>query len=81
MVDKKLAIISLEDLGNLTVKIFSNSSYIRKDVYFSGDLLTVQEIANEISNVVEIKCEYDKLSNESYRNLGFLGAAELGNMF
>jgi hypothetical protein len=37
MGDKKLAMISLEDLGNLAAKIFTDPTYIGKDVYFSGD--------------------------------------------
>jgi uncharacterized protein YbjT (DUF2867 family) len=81
MGDKKLAMVALEDLGNTAARIFTQPSYVGSDFYFSGDQLTVDEIVSDISGALGIKCMYNRLDNESFRALGFPGAAELGNMF
>ncbi len=81
MGDKKMSMVALEDIGNAAAKIFTQPSYIGQDVYVCGDQLTIAEVAEEFSKQLDIKCVYNKLDNDTFRGLGFPGAAEFGNMF
>jgi uncharacterized protein YbjT (DUF2867 family) len=80
LADAPLPMLSLEDLGKAAAHIFTKNDLIGKKVYYASDILTCQQIAEVFTNQLGTKVEYYKMDDESYRNLQFPGAAELGNM-
>ncbi|GKS59532.1 nucleotide-diphosphate-sugar epimerase [Nitrospira sp.] len=82
MGDKKLPGIGVDDIGKCAYGIFKNGrEYIGKTVGVAGDHLTGAEMAMALSNALGQTVHHQAMSFEAYRNLGFPGADDLGNMF
>jgi uncharacterized protein YbjT (DUF2867 family) len=82
MGDKKLAGIAVEDIGKCAYGVFKNpDKYIGKRVGVAGEHLTVTDMAKELSAALGEEVIYNKVTPEQYRNFGFPGAEDLGNMF
>lgn len=78
----KLSGMAAEDIGKTAYGIFKRGKeMIGKTVAIAGDHLTGQEMADAFSRVLGRKVQYNPMSAEAYRNLGFPGADDLGNMF
>lgn len=82
MADKKLAGIAAEDIGRCAYGIFKKGKdYIGKTVGVAGDQLSGYEMAELFSKTLGKEVVYKDISPESYRNLGFPGAEDMGNMY
>ena len=82
MGDKKLPGIAVDDIGKCAYGIFKNGrEYIGKTVGVAGDHLTGAAMATALSQALGQTVHYQSISFEAYRNLGFPGADDLGNMF
>ena len=80
--DKKLAGIAAEDIGKCALGIFKNGTkYIGKTVGIAGDHLTGNEMAEKLSKALGKNIIYNEVTPEVYRNFGFPGADDVGNMF
>ncbi len=74
--------IAAEDIGKCAFGIFKKGTgMIGKRVGIAGDNPTGDEMANTLSKVLGEEVVYHAISPETYRNLGFPGAEDLGNMF
>jgi uncharacterized protein YbjT (DUF2867 family) len=82
MGDKKLAGIASEDIGKCAYGIFKKGPGLAgKTVGIAGELLTCQAMADALSKALGQEVRYQEITPEVYRNLGFPGADDLGNMF
>ena len=82
MGDKKLPGISAEDIGRCAYGIFKKGNeYIGKTVGIAGEHLTGSQMASAFSKVLGKEVAYNSVPFEIYRNFGFPGAEDLGNMF
>ena len=82
MGDKKLPAIAVEDIGKSAYEIFKRGNeFIGKTVGISGGQLTGQQMADSFSKVLGQEVIYNAVPFDVYRNLGFDGAEDLGNMF
>lgn len=82
MGDKKLPGIGAEDIGKSAYGIFqAGQAYIGKTVGIAGEHLTGAEMAQALSEALGQEIAYNAVPFEIYRNLGFPGADDLGNMF
>jgi uncharacterized protein YbjT (DUF2867 family) len=82
MGDKKLPGIAAEDIGKCAYGIFKKGSeLIGKTIGIAGEHLTGSEMAADFSSVLGQPVNYNSISPEVYRGLGFPGADDLGNMF
>lgn len=82
MDDKKMAGIASEDIGKCAYGIFKRGEQlIGKTIGVAGEQLTGQEMADKFSKAIGQEVLYNNVSPETYRNLGFAGADDLGNMF
>jgi len=82
MGDKKLAGIAAEDIGKCAYGVFKKGDeLIGKNVGIAGEHLTCQQMADSLTKAVGEKVVYNEISPETYRNFGFPGADDLGNMF
>lgn len=82
MGNKKLPGIAAEDIGRCAYGIFlKGPEMIGKTVGISGDHLTGSEIALAFTRALGQEVQYNDISPETYRGLGFPGAQDLGNMF
>jgi len=82
MGDKKLAGIASEDIGKCAYGIFKKGpEMIGKTVGIAGEKLTCQQMADSLTRALGKEVKYQEISPETYRNLGFPGADDLGNMF
>lgn len=82
MGDKKIAGIASEDIGKCAYGILRRGKeYIGKTVGIAGDHLTGKEMADLLSRKLGKKVVYYDISPDDYRNLGFPGAEDLGNMY
>ncbi len=82
MGDKKMAGISADDIGKCAYGIFQKGKeMIGKTVGVAGDQLTCEEMARALSDALNEDVYYNELTPEQFRNLGFPGADDLGNMF
>ncbi|WP_026898383.1 NmrA/HSCARG family protein [Daejeonella oryzae] len=80
--NKKLCSMASEDIGKCAYGIFKNSNeYIGKTVGICGEQLTGAEMASEMSDVFGEEIIYNEVTPEAYRQFGFPGADDLGNMF
>jgi uncharacterized protein YbjT (DUF2867 family) len=78
----RLSGIAAEDIGKCALGIFKKGkALIGKTVGIAGEQLTGQQMANAMTRVFGLPIGYNELTPEQYRNLGFPGAADLGNMF
>jgi uncharacterized protein YbjT (DUF2867 family) len=82
MGDKKLPSIAADDIGRCAYAIFRNGKeYIGKTVGIAGEHLTGAQIAESLTKALGQKVRYNGVEPEAYRNFGFPGADDLGNMF
>lgn len=82
MDDKKLASIAAEDIGKCAYGIFKKgSSVIGKTIGIAGDKLSGYEMAEKFSKALGKNVIFNNVTPEAYRNFGFPGADDLGNMF
>jgi len=82
MDDKKLAGIAAEDIGKCAYGIFKiGNSVIGKTIGIAGDKLSGYEMAEKFSKTLGKNVIFNNVTPEAYRNFGFPGADDLGNMF
>jgi uncharacterized protein YbjT (DUF2867 family) len=78
----KMPGIAAEDIGKCAYGIFSNGAdFIGRRVGIAGEHLSGAEMAGKFSAALGVSCTFDPMSAAEYRNLGFPGADDLGNMF
>jgi uncharacterized protein YbjT (DUF2867 family) len=82
MGDKKLPGIAAEDIGKCAYGIFTKGQeLVGKTVGIAGDHLTGSEMAASLSGALGQPVLYQDVPADIYRNLGFPGSQDLGNMF
>lgn len=82
MGDKKMAGISTDDIGKCAHGIFKKGKQmIGKTIGVAGEQLTCKEMAQALSGALGEDVSYNEMDPEDFRNLGFPGADDLGNMF
>jgi len=82
MGNAKLPGIAAEDIGRCALGIFKKDrEYVGKTVAIAGELLSGTEMAQAMTEAIKQPVRYQDMSPEAYRNLGFPGADDLGNMF
>jgi len=82
MGDKKLPGIAAEDIGKCALGVFKKGQeYVGKWIGLAGEHLTGAEMAAALSKALGQEVRYDAVTPEVYRNFGFPGAEDLGNMF
>ncbi|ESU25296.1 putative oxidoreductase [Flavobacterium limnosediminis JC2902] len=80
--NKKMAGISSEDIGKCAYGIFKKGKeLIGKRIGISGDQITCSEMAEKLSKKIGQEVVYNEVTPDQYRNFGFPGAEDLGNMF
>ena len=80
--DKKMAGIASDDIGKCAYGIFKKGEeLIGKRLGIAGEHLSCAEMAEGLSKALGEEVSYNEITPEQYRNLGFPGADELGNMF
>jgi len=78
----KMPGIAIEDIGKCAYGIFKKrAEFIGKRVGVAGEHLSGFEMAEKCSTALGITCTFNAISPATYRNLGFPGADDLGNMF
>ena len=82
MGDKKLPGIAAEDIGKCAYGIFQKGrEFIGKTVGIAGEHLTGAQMAAALTKALGQEVHYNSVPPEVYRNFGFPGAQDLGNMF
>ena len=82
MGNKKLSGIAAEDIGKCAYGIFKRGKeLIGKTVGIAGDQLACNEMARILTKTLGKEVSYHEITPEQFRNLGFPGADDLGNMF
>jgi len=82
MGDKKLPGIAVEDIGKCAYGIFKGgAANIGKAFGIAGEHLTGAQMAAALAKALGQTVRYNAVSFEQYRNFGFPGADDLGNMF
>jgi uncharacterized protein YbjT (DUF2867 family) len=82
MGDKKLPGIAASDIGKCALGIFkAGDKYIGKTLGIAGEHLTGAKMAETFSKVLGKTVAYNPVTPEEYRNFGFPGADDMGNMF
>ena len=80
--DKKLPAIAAEDIGKAAYAIFKRGKeFIGRTVGIAGEHLTGAQLAAGLSRAIGQEVGYANVPPEVYRNFGFPGADDLGNMF
>lgn len=79
---RRLPAIAAEDIGRCAFGIFTRGAeYIDKTVAIAGEHLTGEEFAAALTKALGRPVSYHAISFDDYRQLGFPGAEDLGNMF
>ncbi len=73
--------IAAEDIGACAYAIFRTRAHVGETVGIAGEHLSGAEMAEKCSAALGIDCRFSPMSPQAYRNLGFPGADDLGNMF
>ena len=82
MANAKLAGIAAVDIGRCSFGIFQRGNeFQNKRVGVVGEWLTGHEMASRFAEALGQPVTYQPIPFEVYRNLGFPGADDLGNMF
>jgi uncharacterized protein YbjT (DUF2867 family) len=82
MGDKKLPGIAAEDIGKTALGIFKRGpEYVGKTVGIAGEHLSGKEMAEKLSRALDKEVRYNAIPADVYRNFGFPGADDMGNMF
>lgn len=78
----KMPGIAAGDIGKCAYGIFQDpDTYIGKRVGIAGEHLSGQEMADTLTDFFGEKVAYNEVTPEAFRNFGFPGAEDLGNMF
>ncbi len=78
----KMPGIAAEDIGKCTYGIFEKGSgLIGQRIGIAGEHLSGVEMAEKCSKGLGITCTFNPMTPGAYRDLGFPGADDLGNMF
>ncbi|MEJ2696453.1 MAG: NmrA/HSCARG family protein [Candidatus Sulfobium sp.] len=78
----RLAGIAADDIGKCAYGIFrKGKDLIGKTIGIAGEHLTCTQMAEAFSKALGQPVRYNEITQEEYRNLGFPGADDLGNMF
>ncbi len=82
MGDKRLPGIAAEDIGRCAYGIFRGGAHhVGKTIGVAGEHLTGAEMAAALSGALGRQVRYHAITPAAYRQLGFPGAEDLGNMF
>ena len=82
MGEAKLPGIATEDIGKSAYGIFKKgAALVGKTIAVAGEHLTGKEMAAALGSALGKTVRYRPLSFDAYRELGFPGADDLGNMF
>ena len=82
MGDKRLSGIAVEDIGKCCFGVFKRGQeFIGKSIGIAGEHLTGLEMAAAMTTALGKPVTYSSVPFEVFRNLGFRGAEDLGNMF
>jgi len=82
MGDKKLSGIASEDIGKCAYGIFKKGlTMVGKTIGIAGGEPTCQQMAEKLTKALGQEVVYNEVTPEVYRNFGFPGADDLGNMF
>jgi uncharacterized protein YbjT (DUF2867 family) len=82
MGDKKLPGIAVEDIGKCAFAVFKRGNeFIGKTIGIAGEHLTGKQMAQSFSKVLGQEVEHISPSFNEFRNSGFPGADEMGNMY
>jgi uncharacterized protein YbjT (DUF2867 family) len=80
--DKRLSGIAAEDIGRCAYGIFKKGNeFIGNTVAISGENLTGAQMAAIFTEVLGKEVHYNSVPPDVYREFGFPGAEDLGNMF
>lgn len=80
--DVKIPLIASEDIGKCAYSIFKKGKeYVGRTIGIAGDHLSGQEIAEQISEALDLEIRFQAVPPEVYRGFGFPGADDVGNMF
>ena len=80
--DKKMAGVSSDDIGKVAYGIFKRGNdLIGKTIGVAGEHLSGTEMAASLSKALGQEVTFNNVSPETFRNFGFPGADEVGNMF
>ena len=79
--DHKLPSIAAEDIGRCAYAILRRPDLIGKRVGIAGEHLSGSEMAAELGRALGLEVAYNPIPPEVYRQFGFPGADDLGNMF
>lgn len=79
MGNKPLPIVALNDIGQMVKKIIKQKIY--GDVGVASNHITIKEMVTILTDVIGEPVEYVNVDHETYRNFGFPGCKDLGNMF
>ncbi|RAK70234.1 NmrA/HSCARG family protein [Hymenobacter edaphi] len=82
MGDKRLSTIAAEDIGRCAYGIFKKGKAMTgKTVGIAGEQSTWHEMAASLSRALGREVHYHAVEPAAYRQFGFPGAEDLGNMF
>lgn len=81
MGDKKMALVSVEDIGKAACAIFQDTSLIGQSVGVMSDVVTGEEMAATFTKICGEKVNYNAVPTEVYASFGFPGCEDLANMF
>jgi len=80
--DTPLAGIAIENLGGIVCPIFDNTSaYVGKIVGAVSEDLTGYQYAEQMTEVLGVKVQYNDIPRDVFASFGFPGAEDLANMF
>jgi uncharacterized protein YbjT (DUF2867 family) len=82
LADKKLTGIAAEDIGKCALGVFKRrDEFVGKRIGLAGDALTGAQMAAALSRALGKEVRYNAVPPGVFRELGFPGAEDLGNMF
>jgi len=82
MGDRKLPGIAAEDIGKCAYGIFrAGPEFIGRRVGIAGEQLSGAQMATGLGAALGKEVRYNAVTPEQFRNFGFPGAEDLGNMF
>ncbi|MEV7617461.1 NmrA/HSCARG family protein [Streptomyces sp. NPDC089799] len=82
MGDKRLAGMAADDIGRTALEIFKrDTDLIAATVSIAGEFLSLPEMAAALTESLGETVRYRPLTPDAFRELGFPGADEAGNMF
>lgn len=80
--DKKLPSMAAEDIGKCALGVLKRGEeFVDRTVGIAGGYPTGEEMAAVLTDALGREVRYRSIPPEVYRNLGFPGADDLGNMF